>query len=221
MAKAKRLLREAGHADGLTVTLHTTTSYPGMDTAATLYAQQLSDIGVTAKVRVDPADTYFTDVYAKKGFYTGYYGGISFPDLVRVGLLSTSPTNETAWRDKEFDEGFDSAMATLDATERNRLLAGIQRTLWKDGGYVVWGTGDGLDLAASGVRGCPTAPGSSACSSTAPGSPDDALPGGDAPLGDDALLGGDAPPGGAHGPAGGRRHRRRLRHHHAAARRRR
>ncbi|MGW6602219.1 ABC transporter substrate-binding protein [Streptomyces sp. NPDC055036] len=159
VAKAKKLLAEAGHADGLAVTLHTTTSYPGMDTAATLYAQQLSDIGVTAKVKVEPADTYWTAVYAKKAFYTGYYGGIGFSDLARVGLLSASPTNETAWKNKSFDDGFAQAMATEDAGRRNELLDGIQRDLWKNGGYVVWGTGDGLDLAAPGVHGLPDGPG--------------------------------------------------------------
>lgn len=159
LAKAKNLLKQAGHADGLRLTLHTTTAYPGMDTAATLYSRQLSEIGVKAKVKVDPADTYWTAVYAKKTFYTGYYGGIAFPDLVRVGLLSTSPTNETAWKNKKFDTGFTKAMGTLDADRRNTLLADIQHDLWKDGGYVVWGTGDGLDLAARGVRGLPQGPG--------------------------------------------------------------
>lgn len=159
VAKAKELLQQAGHAEGLTITLHTTTAYPGMDTAATLYARQLSEIGVKAKVKVEPADTYWTAVYAKKTFYTGYYGGISFPDLARVGLLSTSPTNEIAWKNKKFDAGFTQAMGTLDADRRNTLLAGIQRDLWKDGGYVVWGTGDGLELAARGVAGLPDGPG--------------------------------------------------------------
>ncbi|MGW2769114.1 ABC transporter substrate-binding protein [Streptomyces sp. NPDC001275] len=157
--KARKLLAEAGHSHGLSVTLHTTTSYPGMDTAATLYAQQLSDIGVDAKVKVEPADTYWTAVYAKKAFYTGYYGGISFPDLVRVGLLSESPTNETAWRSKTFDSGFAQAMSTANEARREELLSGIQRELWKDGGYVVWGTGDGLDLTVPGVRGLPDGPG--------------------------------------------------------------
>ncbi|MEU1789536.1 ABC transporter substrate-binding protein [Streptomyces sparsogenes] len=159
VARAKRLLKEAGHARGLKLTLHTTTSYPGMDTAATLYAGQLEDIGVDAEVKVEPADTYWTKIYAKKDFYTGYYGGISFPDLVRVGLLSDSPTNETAWRSPAFDAGFEEAMGTRDAAARDAVLARIQKELWRDGGYVVWGTGDGLDLTAPGVHGLPDGPG--------------------------------------------------------------
>ncbi|MQS09850.1 ABC transporter substrate-binding protein, partial [Streptomyces alkaliphilus] len=156
---ARELLAEAGHGDGLTVTLHTTTSYPGMDTAATLYARQLQEIGVTAEVSVEPADDYWTTVYAQKPFYTGYYGGISFADLVRVGLLSDSPTNETAYRSEEFDRGFEEAMATSDEARRDELLADIQRELWEDGGYVVWGTGDGIDLAAPHVHDLPDGPG--------------------------------------------------------------
>ncbi|MBB0246155.1 ABC transporter substrate-binding protein [Streptomyces alkaliphilus] len=156
---ARELLAEAGHGDGLTVTLHTTTSYPGMDTAATLYARQLQEIGVTAEVSVEPADDYWTTVYAQKPFYTGYYGGISFADLVRVGLLSESPTNETAYRSEEFDRGFEEAMATSDEARRDELLADIQRELWEDGGYVVWGTGDGIDLAAPHVHDLPDGPG--------------------------------------------------------------
>ncbi|NIL40107.1 ABC transporter substrate-binding protein [Salinispora arenicola] len=157
--RARDLLEQAGHADGLTLTLHTTTSYPGMDTTATLWARQLADVGVQVDVKVEPADTYWTAIYAKKDFYVGYYGGISFPDLVRVGLLAASPTNETAWRNASFDAEFNAAMGILDPAERNTRLARIQQDLWRDGGYVVWGVGDGLDLTAPGVHALPDGPG--------------------------------------------------------------
>ncbi|MEH1015774.1 ABC transporter substrate-binding protein [Micromonospora sp. CPCC 206060] len=157
--RARDLLKQAGHADGLTLTLHTTTSYPGMDTAATLYAKQLADIGVRVEVKVEPADTYWVNIYAKEDFYVGYYGGISFPDLVRVGLLAAAPTNETAWRSAPFDAEFSAAMGVLDPAERNARLARIQQDLWRDGGYVVWGVGDGLDLTAPGVHNLPDGPG--------------------------------------------------------------
>lgn len=103
VAKARELLAEAGHGDGLTVQLHTTTLYPGMDTAATLFASQLKEIGVTAEVKMTPPDTYFTTVWGQQDFYTGYFGGIPFFDVARVALISTSPTNETAWKKPGFD----------------------------------------------------------------------------------------------------------------------
>jgi peptide/nickel transport system substrate-binding protein len=159
VARAKELLAQAGHTRGLKVTLHTTTLYPGMDTAATLFAKQLAEIGVTAEVKMNPPDTYFTTVWAKKDFYTGYFGGIPFFDIGRVALLSQSPTNETAWRRLPWDKAFGQALGVGDEQERNRRLGVLQREVRDEGGYVVWGTGDGLDLARKGIEGLPTGPG--------------------------------------------------------------
>ncbi|GGU91369.1 solute-binding protein [Actinomadura cremea] len=159
VARAKALLTEAGHPDGLDLTLATTTSYPGMDTAATLLAQQLGEAGITVKVRNEPPDTYWTDVFAKSAFYTGYFGGIPFTDVARVSLLGDAPTNETAWKRPEWDEAYRDAMGVADENERRRRLGELQRELRDDGGYLVWGAGDGLDLAAAGVRGLPTGAG--------------------------------------------------------------
>lgn len=157
--RARELLEQAGHGDGLDVVLHTTTSYPGMDTAATLYAEQLAEIGVDVEISMDPPDTYWTDVFAQKPFYTGFYGGIPFTDVATVALLGDAPTNETAWQRPEWDEAFGEALATADADERNGILADLMLELRDEGGYVVWGTGDGLDLAAANVADLPDGPG--------------------------------------------------------------
>jgi peptide/nickel transport system substrate-binding protein len=159
VARARNLLAQAGHSDGLQLTLHTTTSYPGMDAAATLFARQLADVGVTAKVQLDPPDTYFSKVWSKEAFYTGYFGGIPFFDVARVALLSTSPTNETAWKRPGWDAAFADALAINDEQERNGRLGQLQKQVRDEGGYVVWAVGDGLDLARAGVRGLPTGPG--------------------------------------------------------------
>lgn len=159
VAKAKALLAEAGHPDGLSLTLHTTTSYPGMDTAALLFAEQLRDIGVTATVKTAPPDTYWTEVWGKEPFYVGFFGGIPFLDVARVSLLSDAPTNETGWKRPDWDATFAAAMATEDAAERARMFGELQTTLRDEGGYVVWGAGDGLDLTRAGVTDLPTGPG--------------------------------------------------------------
>lgn len=159
VARARALLAEAGHPDGLDLTLATTTSYPGMDTAATLLAQQLAEAGVRVKVENEPPDTYWTDVFAKAPFYTGFFGGIPFTDVARVSLLGDAPTNETAWKRPAWDEAYHDAMGVADEAERRRRLGGLQRELRDEGGYLVWGVGDGLDLAAAGVRGLPTGAG--------------------------------------------------------------
>ncbi|QFG27080.1 ABC transporter substrate-binding protein [Actinomadura sp. WMMB 499] len=159
VAEAKDLLEQAGHGDGLELTLATTTSYPGMDTAATLFAQQLEPAGITVKVVNEPPDTYWTEVFAKRDFYTGYFGGIPFLDVTRVSLLADAPTNETAWKRPAWDDAFAEALATADAGARKAALGELQRQVRDEGGYVVWATGDGLDLASSRVADLPTGPG--------------------------------------------------------------
>ncbi|MFI7615816.1 ABC transporter substrate-binding protein [Nonomuraea terrae] len=159
VARAKELLKQAGHADGLTLELATTTSYPGMDTAATLFARQLGEAGITVRVTTAPPDTYWTKVFAQSDFYTGFFGGIPFTDVARVSLLGDSPTNETAWQRPDWDTAYDEAMATEDDARRRENLGELQRELREEGGYVVWGVGDGLDLTSSRVSGLPDGPG--------------------------------------------------------------
>jgi peptide/nickel transport system substrate-binding protein len=155
---ARELLDEAGVED-LALTLHTTTSYPGMDTAATLVADHLGEIGIDVAVEVEPPDTYWTEVFAQADFYTGFFGGIPFVDVARVSLRADSPTNETAWQDDGWESGLDEALATADDDERAEAFADLQAQLRDEGGYVVWGVGDGLDLVRAGVEDLPTGPG--------------------------------------------------------------
>jgi peptide/nickel transport system substrate-binding protein len=152
---ARALMAEAGLADGVDVTLHSTTAFPGMDTAATLIAQQLAEIGIRAGVELAPPDTYFVDVYAQEPFYVSYLGGIPFLDVVRVALTPGSPTNETAWDDPSWSAALDEALANPDDASRRAQLGELQTRLRDEGGYAVWAVSDRLDLAAPGMTGLP------------------------------------------------------------------
>ena len=157
LPRARALMAEAGLADGVDVVLHTTTAYPGMDTSATLLSQQLAEIGVRARIEVGPPDTYFSTVYGNEPFYVSYLGGIPFLDVVRVALTPGSPTNETAWQDPSWNEDLAAALADPDDERRSGALGELQTRLRDEGGYLVWGVGDRLDLAAPGVHGVSSA----------------------------------------------------------------
>jgi peptide/nickel transport system substrate-binding protein len=157
LKRARALMAEAGLAGGVDVTLHTTTAYPGMDTTATLLAQQLAPIGIRAKVKVGPPDTYFVDVYGTEPFYVSFLGGIPFLDVVRVALTPGSPTNETAWTNRSWNAELATALADPDAATRAKRLGDLQGRLRDEGGYLVWGVGDRVDLAAPGVTGVSSA----------------------------------------------------------------
>jgi len=157
--RARDLLAEAGHGDGVSLTLHTTDSYPGMEDAAVLISEQLAEAGIDAEVEVVPPDTYWTEVWNTEPFYLNSLGGSGFVDFARMALVADGPINETGWSDPDWDADFADALATADEVERAEGLADLQRRLAEEGGYVVWGVGDGIDLAASGVTGLPTGPG--------------------------------------------------------------
>ncbi|MGA9870214.1 MAG: ABC transporter substrate-binding protein [Rhodococcus sp. (in: high G+C Gram-positive bacteria)] len=153
--RARQLMAEAGLADGVDVTLNSTTAYPGMDSAATLIAQQLADIGIRVNVELSPPDTYFQDVYAQRPFYVSYLGGIPFFDITQVVLRPNSPTNETAWSDPSWSTKLAETVAEPDETTRNEGVAELMTTLRNEGGYAIWAASDRLDLTAPGVSGVP------------------------------------------------------------------
>ncbi|WP_026129081.1 ABC transporter substrate-binding protein [Nocardiopsis prasina] len=157
--RARELLEDAGHADDVELTLHATNSYPGMEETAALAAEQLAEAGIKVEIEVGAPDTYWSEVWNVEPFYLNSLGGNGFVDYARMALLSDGPVNETAWDVPEWDADFADALATADEGDRHAVLADLQERVADDGGYVVWGTGDGIDLAGSGVSGLPTGPG--------------------------------------------------------------
>lgn len=156
LAEARKLLAEAGHPDGLDVVLHTTTAYPAMLPTATVAAQQLAEAGIRVEVREHDPQLYWSEAYTVEPFTVGYYADTTFATTVRQTVLSTSAFSETGWEDEEFDTVFAEAMAETDGPRRLELLGGLHRRMAEEGGWVVWGFGDGIDLHAPGVSGLPT-----------------------------------------------------------------
>jgi len=141
------------------VVLHTTTAYPGMVSAATLLATQLGAAGLKTEVRQHPPETYWTSVYTVEPLAMGYYTDVPFPVWVRQTALSTSAFNETGWKKADFDAEFAAAMAVVDTDQREAALKKLRERMAADGGWLVWGFGDGLDVSSAAVRGLPTGTG--------------------------------------------------------------
>jgi peptide/nickel transport system substrate-binding protein len=157
--RARELLTREGFPNGIDVVLHTTTAYPGMVSSATLLARQLAEAGIHAEVRQHPPATYWTRVYTVEPLVVGYHTDVTFPVWVRQTALSTSAYNETGWRDAAFDTAFATALATGDDQRRAGLLRDLQKRMADEGGWLLWGYGDGIDVASSTVKGLPKGPG--------------------------------------------------------------
>jgi peptide/nickel transport system substrate-binding protein len=152
--RAKALLKKAGKED-LRLELLTAPAGPGLVESATAYAEQAKAAGISIKLnKVPAADLYNTKrYYLKVPFGQTQWGGQVFEQIASEALLSTSPFNETAWRDPKWEKRFLRAQATVDAAARNRLYFELEREIWDRGGYIVWGFQDTLDAVAARVRG--------------------------------------------------------------------
>ncbi|WKD61529.1 Periplasmic oligopeptide-binding protein precursor [Corynebacterium ciconiae DSM 44920] len=151
--KAKKLLAEAGHPDGLDLTLHSTQSYPGMMTTATVAAAQLEEAGIRVTIEEHAPDTYWSTAYTVEPFTVGMYTNTPFAVTVRQTVLSSSPFSETGFKNPQFDKDFADAMSIQDEKERNEALGKLHHRMAEEGGWVVWGFGSGLDCMAEGVSG--------------------------------------------------------------------
>jgi len=140
--KARALLEEAG-IEELSVELVTAPGV-GMLECATVFKESAKPAGIDISIRqINPADLYNTEsIYLQVPFGTTEWEGVSFQEMVRTSLLQTSFANETANNDPEFDAAFAEAEATLDEAVRNEKYAELQRQLWEEGGYIVWGLRD-------------------------------------------------------------------------------
>lgn len=155
VSAAKALIDGAGAAAKEEVKLFTSNIYPGMDSAATLIAQQLGEIGMNVTVEQHPADTYWTQVWGREPFYLSYAGGVPFVDWMRGLMSPESPTNDIAWDDPQWTEDATLALADTDDASRKELLGDLQATLADEGGYCIWAAGSRVDLAVPGLSGFP------------------------------------------------------------------
>ena len=155
--RAKSLLAEAGHADGLEVELITGLFVPD----ATAFAEQAKESGINIKLkRVTPDEVYNTDLYYLKApFGETSWGADSFEFIAPQGLFANAPYNETAWKRPDWDQRFKDAAGTLDEAARNEIYYALQEELWNEGGYIIYGYGDTPYGAANNLMGLIPRPG--------------------------------------------------------------
>lgn len=132
IAKAKRLLAEAGHKDGLTIKIDFGQADAWHAAAVQAMKQQLAPAGINMELNPMPGSSYW-DVWDKTpmGFtsWTHRPLGVMVLDLAyRTGV----PWNESHYSNPEFDKALDDAGATLDVNERRKKMAKVQGILQND-----------------------------------------------------------------------------------------
>jgi peptide/nickel transport system substrate-binding protein len=150
--KAKFLLKKAGHQN-LTVTLYSSTAIAGMLESAQIFAQQARKAGVTVNVNNGPPDTYFTSKYLKWAFGQTNWPAIPIPNWINESLTSKAFYNETHWKRPSFDKLVLKAQGEQNEAKAKELWFEVQKILYDQGGYLIWGFTPFLDGVAKRVQG--------------------------------------------------------------------
>ena len=132
-AKAKALLAEAGHPDGIEFDFNCKQD-PAWELAAVqAMAEQWREAGINANIKVLPS-AQFWDVWDK--FPIGYVAWGHRPlgfMVLSLGFRSGVPWNPTGFADQEFDSLLDQAEATLDLETRKAVMAEIEKVMQERG----------------------------------------------------------------------------------------
>ncbi len=129
-AKAKKLLAEAGHADGVSVTL-VASDRPAVRTQLAVALREMAKpAGFNIDVQTMPHATYLDQVWKKGAFYVGFYNMQPTADAI-FSLLYTSDAawNETRWNNAAFDKAVAGARATADEAKRRAFYAEAQKLM--------------------------------------------------------------------------------------------
>jgi peptide/nickel transport system substrate-binding protein len=137
IAKAKTLLKQAGHGGGLTVKLSVSDVQARFIDFATAYQAMASQAGITVQLDVRPSDTYWDNVWLKTPMFVSAW--IARPTDAMLALLfpSNAAWNETHWKNAQWDAQFARARRTLNVKQRTALYRALERQIINNGGYLV------------------------------------------------------------------------------------
>ncbi|MER8046737.1 ABC transporter substrate-binding protein [Streptomyces sp. NPDC094032] len=156
LARAKRLLGEAGFDLSRTYELVTTEDIAGLADSATLFANQAREAGIKVEVVKQESGAFWEKTWKTGDFYTTYWGtNDSVVFFASKTMVGEAGQNEAGWQDPAFDASYRKVIGTADPKARAAALTELQQIEHDRSGYLLWGMADGIDLAAAKVRNLP------------------------------------------------------------------
>lgn len=127
VARAEKLLKEAGYENGFTFTLDTP-NYDPHPTAATFIKSQLAKVGITVKINTITADEWYTKVYKNRDFTATLQEHVNDRDLVWYG----NPDFYWGYDNKQVTKWVEQAEQASSTAEQTELLKKVNRKTAED-----------------------------------------------------------------------------------------
>ncbi|MDZ4132946.1 MAG: ABC transporter substrate-binding protein, partial [Dethiobacteria bacterium] len=137
--KAKALLAEAGFGDGLDIVITTQESSP-VPAIATIWKEQMAEIGVNVEIQLVPSDVYYgsENMWLEVPFGITDWGARPNPQpYLDLAYVTGAQWNESHWSDAELDELAALAAKEMDREERIRLYHRIQEIFIERGPIII------------------------------------------------------------------------------------
>jgi peptide/nickel transport system substrate-binding protein len=126
-AKAKQLLADSGHADGVDLTLTTAASYLDLSQYATLIQQQCKQAGINIKLHTMSAAEFYGGSSDTTPWLQADMTIVEWSprpvaaQLIQAMLTATSVWNSSHWANTQFDDLFGQYEATVDEASRAQI----------------------------------------------------------------------------------------------------
>lgn len=136
--KARFHLKKAG-MEGATFDISLAdTAFEGAMDAGQLYAESVKAAGFNLNLVREANDGYWSNVWLKKPWVGGYWGGRPTEDWMFSQVYAAGAEwNETKWANPRFNELLIQARSELDDTKRREMYVEMQRLCHEDGGAIV------------------------------------------------------------------------------------
>lgn len=136
--QAKFHLKKAGQ-ENLKVEISTAeTAFAGAVDAAALFKESASKAGIDVTVRREPDDGYWSNVWLKKPFCFGYWGGRPTEDWMFSQVYAKGAAwNESHWDNDRFNALLVEARSELDESKRRDMYREMQLLCRDDGGTII------------------------------------------------------------------------------------
>jgi peptide/nickel transport system substrate-binding protein len=127
IAKAKALLAEAGHPNGMDLTLVASVKPGYRQTLAVVVREMAKQAGFNIEVQTMAHATYLEQVWKKGDFYVGFYNMQPTEDAIfKLLFTSDAAWNETRWNNADFDALVEGARRSTDTAKRAELYGQAQ-----------------------------------------------------------------------------------------------